>query len=356
MGQRTLYGEEATVSYNANGTETEKLNRQDLIRYLEVRLNGQLTISSTDNTSGNTARGDEWSLINSIDIVANGKQVLKSYDPNLLWWQNYYLFGAVPKISPELGDGTANPNYDCTLIIPFWKPDAVRPFEYTLDPRQFSNLQIRIDWTDETAVNSNASGHETDPSLRVSAQRAEYKEGSSEFNYSLFKEYTVEGTITSDNPNLVEELPVNGMLSGLLMEFTDGDADDGTVLNNFTVESGGTTYATYKDPELGDARRLLEGLPRSHDGTAYDDLRMGDDNDVDGVYHWTPNDDGMSTELIDAPAEELTQLDLNMDVTNGSNTTKYRVLVQQVFPVRDQNGRPVFSRKKNTGNGETQSE
>lgn len=345
-------GEEDTIEFNKNGRSTGSITTGFLHYWVNVRLDYQLTLASADNTQANTARGDAWSVLDNLKVRADGSKPLKDIDPNLLWWQNYIMHNGKPEVAQELGDtGITDPTVSTQLTIPFWFFFMVNQGDYTLDPRDLDSLEIVANWNEASDVNSNATGFNTDPTLTITSMRSEYAPSETQYRYSLFKEYKQEKEITSTTSNFTMDLPTDGVVAGVLFEFTDAGADDGDVLNRLNIEASGTTYMSYSDEDLRMMTHNILGLPRDFDGQNYNDLRISDDNDVDGIYFWTPSYEGNPGKLIDTDqGDGIPELEAKMDVTVGGGTTKCHAHIMQVFPaIESRDGGVTFRQSKQSG-------
>lgn len=334
MPQRVRKREQKTVEYNANNREREELSRGMVYRELYLRLHGQMTLTSAENTEANTERGDEWALVDEIKIIANNTEVIKAIRGPDLWWLNYFWYGALPPVSPELGDATTNPNFDTTLILPFWLPLGTRPIDTALDARELSDLKIEVNWNDETAVNSSVSsgtGFETDPQLEVASLESFNIEGP----FAQWRINFIEKEITADNSSFQINLPVGPMFPFFALFPMDDDVDDGGIVNRFKWVSGTTVFADLSREIVRDTYRMRGDIQRPWGGSAYNDVRLGDDNDFDGPLFYDHVTDGFLSEAVDTLG--FSEHNLELDVSNGSGTTKIRVYPHEIIPVRGQN-------------------
>lgn len=311
-----------SITYSAGNAISESLSRGMVYREIRLRLTGQLTCSIANNTAANTKRGDEWAVVQRIELVANGTEVLRSIDGNMLWWWNYFYYGRAPKVTAALGDGTtANPSFDSVLILPLWMLRGVRPMDTALDSRELSSLELRITWGSHTSINASATGFTTDPQIKMSSLESFNIKGP----FSQMRVSKIEKEVTASNDKLQIQLPVGKMYRGFFINTLDADADDSAVLNKLKLISGTTVFADEEAEVLSQAFKLRNNLG---DGAA----RRGNDNSVDGWYVYDHVTDGFLSEAIDTLG--FSEMLIEADVTIGAGTTKLVVYPIEIIPVR----------------------
>lgn len=344
-------GEEDTIEFNQNGRAAGTISTAFLHQWLNITLEAKPTLAAADNTQSALSRGDAWSILQSLVVRADGSKPIKQLDPRLLWWANYIYHRGKPPVSQELGDtNIQNPEIETQLQVPFWMFLMMNQESYTLDPRDLDSLEVVANWNKAADVNSNITGWETEPTLTITSQRSEYASGETQYRYSLFEEFVKSKEITSTTPNFELELPTDGVVAGVIFEFTDGGADSSDILNRMEISSGGTTYLSYREQDLRMATNSVMGLDRDFDGQNYNDLRLSNDNDVEGVYYWTPSYEGNPTKLIDTDAGDgIRDLKAVMDVSKGGGTTKCHAHIMQIHPaIESREGGVTFRQAKDS--------
>ena len=332
MPQQVRFRTQKTLNYVANGKQVEQLSRGMVYREMFLRLVGAPTVTLGNNTQAKTLRGDEWSLIKKIEIIANNTDVLKSFSGNDLWWLNYFWYGAAPHITSNLGDGaTANVPFDSTLIIPFWMPNSLRPIDTALDARELSDLKIEVTWGDHLDMNADNTGFTTAPTLEVNSLESFLVKGP----FAQWRVYTLEKEITASSTQFQILLPVGPMYRGFTIITTDDDVEVSGILNNLKLKSGTTVFADMPGEVLQQVGSLRAGIGRGHtNGAAVDylALRRGAGNSYLGVYNYDHVTDGFKSESIDTLG--FSEFELELDVSVGSGTTKIYVIPQVIIPVR----------------------
>jgi hypothetical protein len=96
--------------------------------------------------------------------------------------------------------------------------------------------------------------------------------------------------------------------------------------------SGTTVFYDMNHEVLQMVARARHGIARGYSGTAYDDLRQGDNNDVDGWYFVNLATDGLLSESIDTLG--FSEFLLESDVNAPGTTDVLTVYPLQVIPVR----------------------
>lgn len=320
-----------TIQFSANNKVTEQLSRGMVYRELYIRLQGKPTVTGANNTQAKTKRGDEWSIIKRIDLVANNTDVIRSISGVGLYWLNYFLYGKGSLQNATLGDGsTANPAIDSHLILPLWSIGTIRPMDTALDARQLSDLKIEITWGTYTDLNGDATAWTTEPTVEINSLESFNVKGP----FSQWRIYTIEKAITASNEQFQIQLPVGPMYRGFMMNFTDADVDDVAILNNFKLKSGSTVYADIPAEVLQDVARIRGPFNQGydHNDDALDEIQRSDSSAFGGWYFYDHVSDGYLSEAIDTLG--FSEFELELDVTVGSGTTKAFIWPLQIYPVR----------------------
>lgn len=315
---------QTTVDFSTNNKTAESLSRGMVYRELYLNLTATPTVTIANNTAAKAGRGDEWSVIKRIDVIANNTDVIKSISGTALWWLNYFLYGRIPNTSSALGDGaTANPVCDSALILPFWMPRSVKPMDTALDARTLSDLKIEVTWGTFTDVSDDASAWTTEPSLDIYSLEVFGVSGP----FSQWRMYPIENTVTASNPNFQIQLPVGPMYRGFLINTVSDGIDVGTILGNVKVKAGTTIFHDLPERIVELSQVLRTGL---ESGVA----RESSDASLDGWYYVDLVTDGYNTEAIDTLG--FSEFELELDVTKVGTTDTVHVWPQQIIPIRSQ--------------------
>lgn len=325
MPQQVRRRQHETITYTANAKESATLSRGMILRHLMLRLQGQPTITAMNNSAANTLKAEEWGILDRIDLIANGSDVIKSFSGEQLWWLNYFLFGTVPPVTATLGDGsTANPSFDVSLLLPFWMPRSVRPFDTALDARQLSDLKLEITWGSHTSINSAATGFTTNPTLEVYALESFNPPNAAAF--STWRLFQIIQTITAANAAQTIKLPVGPLYRGFLINTIADAADVATVINNIKVKSGTTVFVDLPEDVLRLEYRQMNGVPIDAVG------RRSSSSSVNGWYMLDLVTDGRLSEAIDTLG--FAEFELELNVAAPGTARSIELLPFQIIPVR----------------------
>lgn len=267
---------EQPIDFQANSKVIKPLRRGMILRELSLRLFGAITCTAANNLRTAMPVGDEWALIQRLDIVVNGSDNIRSFTGEQLWWLNRVMYGMNPSVTPQLGDavsngagsGTANPAFDSVLKIPFWMPRSTKPFDTVLDTAQVSDIRIEVQWGTFTSINSNATAFTTTPQLQVQSLESFALEGQGPFLLSRI--FPIIKNVVAANQREKIEIPVGTRYRGFLIncKSTDGLTDNpfnpptNTVgIQNIKLTSGGTTFVDIPEPMLREGADLSACIP-----------------------------------------------------------------------------------------------
>lgn len=320
-----------TLNFQANSKVTENLSRGMIYRALMLNLAGTVTTSAGgDNDAADVKPPAEWGVIERIDVIANGSDVLKSISGESLWWHNYFWFGGVPQQSAAIGGGGDDPAFDSTLILPFWMPRAVRPFDTALDARRLSQLQIDVTWGDQNDIlrPAGASAFTVAPTLDVfGLESFNPPQGSA---FSQWQITQMQETITATNTAFRLELPVGHMYRKFIINTQNGAdvnnlADVATVINRVKLKSGTTVYADLTEEVLQHEYPTVNGCQNPV-------ARNSSVSSRNGWYALDLVTDGRLPEAVDTLG--FAELELEFDLTHPGNLTNLRVWPSRIIPVR----------------------
>lgn len=160
-GKQLLFAPNSRVSVT--------MDRGMVYREMYLRLTGAITCTAANNIVANMFPGEEWGLIQDIVVRLNGNDILKRFSGAYLRWLNYQLYGTFPLKSVNLlGNSTAaNPNFDSTLVVPFWMPRSARPMDFALDTRNLARVDLEVQFGNYTNINSAATAFTTPPIVQA---------------------------------------------------------------------------------------------------------------------------------------------------------------------------------------------
>lgn len=286
----------------AGGKQPTNIALAGNLRELHFELTGQITLIGTNNNQSNTAIGDEWGLIQRIDIVANSSDVLASFSGDELWHYNRKWFNSNPFITTALGDGaTANPSFDSVLVYPFWSPLSVKPLDTALNTTNLTNLRVEVTWNSFTATNATATAFTVAPVLNVTG----YYDDSAFAPPLLKKIVKTTATPTAAQTDYRIDLPVTPQYRSLMINTAVAGVDDRTCISNIQLVSGSTIFADLTEAVLREGFTLRNGIPTDIISTNANPtvsyqmaLRRNVVNNERAWYHLELCPDGYLTEAI----------------------------------------------------------
>lgn len=238
---KILKAADYTNSYSANNKVSSRLVRGSLLRSLSLRLTGQLTCTNVNNTAANTRREDEWGVVKQIDVVANGNDYLRTFSGNELWWLNKLMLGRA-QTSPAIADGNANPAFDSTLFIPFFRAGSKFSQDTILDTSKLADLRLDITWGSHTDINSAATGFTVSPTIQCHQMIALTDQPNALFTMS--RNIAIRQTVTGANTALQLVLPVTMLYTGYILNYASQQVagTDLTTMQNIKLGSGGNWF------------------------------------------------------------------------------------------------------------------
>jgi len=286
--------------------------RKDLYREIEMRLTVNINITTLGTPVLKAHSPAAW--LKRIELIADGKDTIKSLDARALVLKNFFLYGNYPRRTvPTLATGD-NYFYQ-TIHIPLAMPHTARPIDTLIDSSLLSTFELRTTWgvkldgfvtapTAYTLSVANASVH------LLSA--INLSEGALALN--VYKEGLIEVPLTATTTNLQALLPVGNLYRGFLITAEkDGELQD-NLINRVTLQSGTTVYWSQTWAEI-----------QGHDAMAMD---MESQAFVGAAYvDFCP--DGRLIDALDS--SKLSMLQLVFDVTYASGTCYVKIYPDEVI-------------------------
>lgn len=331
MSQQVRLRTQQQIAYVAGTKQIVQLGRGMIYRELAINITGQLTCSAANNTIANTQLGDEFGVIQRVDLVANGNDVLRSFSGNQLWWWNRALYNGTPPITFALGDGTTlNPTFNSTLIIPMWLPNSVRPFEYALDSRILADLRLEVTFGNHLNVNSAATGFTVAPIVTVGSLESFGVEG--KFNGT--KIYPLVFNVAGATQAYQVTLPVGPMYRSILINTQNvaGTADLATTLQNIRLRSGTTIFRDFPATMLNQWQQTRMATSFAYGtgaGATYHSPRRATGSNQNAWYYLDMVQDGYNGESIDT----IGFSELTLELQLAAATTLW-VMPLQITPIR----------------------
>lgn len=135
---------DSAKTFTANSPVSFDLPRDSVYKEIVLMLEFLATTGVGEALSG-PFEGAPWTLIKRIDLIADGKDTIKSYDGAFLTDLNYFDFGTYPPIHGLALGASANTDTQImALVMSMESIGMQRPQNTWLDSRHHSSLELRI--------------------------------------------------------------------------------------------------------------------------------------------------------------------------------------------------------------------
>lgn len=347
MGQQTRFRKQSSIAVSQLATLGTKsivqLSKGQIYRELPLRLSGSVTFAAgASNAAATMSRGDEWGLIDRIDVVVNGNDVIRSFTGTQLRMLNRLWYGSVPRMGITLGDGaTAAPTFDSTLIIPFWQPLSIKPMDTALDSSLYGDFRLEITWAAGGTFQSAAAL----TAINVTLDVCSYESFGVTGEFSTMKLYQSISTISAANNAFQVPMSVGPVYRGWFINAasaaTSNTADLPNAISNIRIVSGGTVFrdipfAVLRDwqrQRLGWGREIVQNAAASDvvSNAVSTFMRMSKNTQLveDAWGFLDLCQDGYLGEGIDTIG--FSELNLEFNLSAGCSLT---VIPVQIYPVR----------------------
>ena len=271
MAQQVRFRRQASMTINAQGTKfIQQLGRGMLYRELVLSLSGTITYAAgASNAVATTARGDEWSILSSIQVIANGTDVIRSFSGLQLRWLNKWLYNSVPRGSATWGDGTtAAPTVNSTMLIPFWQPLSVKPMDTVFDSSAVSDFRLEITTGAFTSVTTGTAPTAFALTLDIGSNESFGVSG----EFSDCRIYPLSVVYAGANATAQIQLPVGPLYRGFVINTSTTTAETSLdIASTANVPPSGTYESLLEriHDENGCSRQSGKGAIDPDDRTAF---------------------------------------------------------------------------------------
>lgn len=256
------------------------------------------------------------SLIKTIDLVLNGKDVIKSLPFNALYHWAKVRHGTAPTLTAP-GLTVATHPFAAGAVIDLGLADGASKVDTMLKAKGASTLQLGVDWEtttlglvtpDATTTLSITSGN-----LHVVSNEAYNVDD--KIVFPINREYSLSLPLTATGIYQLK-LPTGNLFWGLLIRSLDNGALSDAVINKITIKSGTEVFRYYSNKTaLKDILKIDKSLETLTTGYY--------------LIHFTR--DGLMSEALDARL--MSDLTIEFDVTYGTNS-KIEVYPQEIVVPR----------------------
>lgn len=244
-----------SISKNQQVTMT-KMDRTMFYRQINLRLTGSITTTGT-STTANIGAGDEWAIVQRIELVANGGNVLRSFTGEQLVMWNYLLTGYAKELN-TLSGAAGTYNFDSTLPLWLCLPGMIgKNIDTTLNATLLSDLYLRITWGGDLTINALAgSTVATTTQISVSADQAFFLDRTivPRFALTQIQSYTFGNiaTTASGTQGYQYQIPVGQTYAAFLInaKTTGGTTDNAVALTGSGIIQSGSNQLYNMDMQI----------------------------------------------------------------------------------------------------------
>ncbi len=325
---KVLEREIGTVAFAASQTRTIQLPRNYAYRKLYMKLVAQLDVGAgSDGTPKDSCPAQ---LVSSIEIRANGRDVIKRMDFETLHRLTQLRYGVRPYIdSLPTGYGAqSDVAVAVHAIMDFEMWRAVRPIDTLLDSAGLATLEMIITFATGNDVMNDAYDNTIvvdSATLYVSSLEAVGVPAGTKF--MLNKEYQIRSIVTAASTNHQIQLPVSNMYRSFVIKTSSDGNQVNSILNNIQLRAGTEVFKNRRAFLLQCDNRVECGLEIGEvraSAAAVDNYYLN--HILDGYYLLEFVKDGRLTECLET--QKLSSLELALDVNNPGT-----VDIVDVYPV-----------------------
>ncbi len=203
------------------------------------KLNVRLEVVHTNGANAVFKDEDLFSLVNSIEIVANGNENLKQIPASKLHLNNIIESGMAGLKTVVTTEGADKTSY-VTASIPFIMPNMERPHDTILDTTQFTTFDLRVNWGGSETIGTDI----TVTSAKIDVQSESlmgYRRNAGE-PIRYFKETSLVEEITSSTTNKEIKLPVKKLYKTISIASTVNGQRNDLLVKRVIVKSGTTVF------------------------------------------------------------------------------------------------------------------
>lgn len=313
---RNLTREVGNKTWVSGGQETIPLPRDYAYVDIMVELYAKITIAGA-NAAEVLADNAPAQLLRTIEIRANGRDVIKSLDFAGLIRLTQLRYGTAPNHT-VLASAANQANTECYIyaIIPqaMWR--AVKPFDTVFNSRPLSTYEAILTFGTVADIYTTAGAATwTVVSAAVYLSSREAVGLPDDAILPINKEATIESVVTATATE--HKIPLNYakdlQYRALVLRAHDAGCLSNAIINNIKLQSGGVIFYTISGRRTRNRNKLMysiEAMPTGYYAIDFcEDGRLGDSLDTSG----------------------LSSLDLILDVTVGTGTTKVKVYTTEVI-------------------------
>lgn len=324
-----------SIPFSDNGVATLDIPRGFLMRNLLCRLSGTLTVGGANYTT--IAAEAPYTLIQRVEVIADGRDTIKSLTGAQLFALTAAYFGGLPPFTPP-GVAVGAQPFSAFFVIPFASPLARSPIDTLFDTRRYEQVQLRVTF----GVGNGAAGVDTDFGDAAGATTSavancaidvvvdQTAEPSKEL-FSIYRQSFIEQILTASTTDFDFNIPVGNTIRSLMIRSTVGDrlTAAGLVPTNAIVQD----ISLIADSAHFPYNRVLGNLVRDWNAADYRVVSpAGTTNAMPVGYHLIDfAEDGMLTAAIQSADIASLRLRLNVAFQAAVGTNRLQVIVNEII-------------------------
>jgi len=287
---RNYTREQGNKTWVSGGQETLPIARDYAYDNILIELKADITISG-GNTSGTLKDLAPAQLLKTVELRANGRDVIKSLDFEGLCRLTHIRYGTAPD-NTLMANGDNQANTVCYVygILPLAMWRAVQPFDTLFNAKPLTTLEMILTFGTAADIYSTAGNRTTainSAYVYVASREAVGLDPAAILPVN--KEGTIEDTPASTSSDYKIPLNYAKDLSYRTLVFRT-KADDvvvNTIINNIKIQSGGVIFYNVNDTRTRARNKSiysLEAMPTGYYAVDFcEDGRLGDALDTSGL-------------------------------------------------------------------------
>lgn len=312
---KVLEREIGTIQYVAGQTRTLPLPRNYAYRKLYLKLGAEITLAA--GSAGQVKDSNPAQLIQSIEIRANGRDVIKRIDMETLHRLCQLRYGVRPWINSMPSGFGAVADEVCGIhaVIDFEMWRAVRPIDTLLDSAGLATLELIVTFGAGTDTMTDAYDGTAVATATLYVSSLEAVGVPAGTKFMLNKEYQIRSQVNAASTNHQIMIPVSNMFRSFVLKTHSDGVQVNTILNNIQLKAGTEVFKNRLAGLLQCDNRLECGIAVPEvlaSAAAVDHFFL--EHILDGYYLLEFVKDGRLTECLDT--SRLSSLELLLDVNN----------------------------------------
>jgi len=304
------------TTYVASTPVSIDMPRKNLYRSIILNVEGVCTITTAGAPVLKTGGlGSALKQVSRVELVANGRDTIKSLSADAIGMKNMFLFGTKP-VLVETGITAAGHPFGGVIKLPLVMPRSIREIDTLLNTGLLSTLELRVTYgaVDAMFATAPTTYAITSCNVEVHIDESIRLDGKSE-PYSAYKELYIEKEINAASTEFQILLPVGNRYRGFLIEAESDDCMVNTIVNKVTIKSGTDVFFS-KMFDVIQGQNAIDYDLEAQTFVGY------------GYVDFCP--EGRMVDSLDA--SRLSSLEMILDVANPGAVDKVRVYPCEIVP------------------------